>query len=235
MINSMKNERQAGIENSVDLALAHKNNFHNRNKLRSQLVVKMESRTPEREPMEASDEELLRAYRDGDPAGFDALLERHKGSVYAIIRGVVRDRDIAEDVFQEVFLKVIRASDTFDDRRRFAPWLFKIAVNAGRDALKSAAVRRVDASVELAEAAATAPATGEPERQAIASERRAAVAAALLQLPEPQRQVILLREFSGFSFEEIARMCNRPLNTVLSLMHRGLKRLRQTWPEGRTL
>lgn len=188
-----------------------------------------EPQATRRGDVERSDEELMRAFVAGDAPAFDALLERYRGRVYGAIRGIVRDDATAEDVFQEVFLKVIRSGETFDKGRPFAPWLFTVAYNVSMDALRRAAkAPAADASDRLA-----APVAGNPERRLMDRERREAVLRAIEELPEPQRRVVILRAFSEMSFAEIAEALNRPLNTVLSMMNRSLQRLRSVWPEGK--
>ena len=179
--------------------------------------------------MGRTDEELMRLYQHGRAECFDELLSRYRGPVFSMLHAMLRERDLAEDVFQEVFIKVIRSADTFDTGRRFAPWLFKIADNACLEALRSRKWRTHEPLPDNAEPAA--PDTHEPELTLLRNERRKNLADAIARLPDAQRQVILLREFAGLSFSEIAGIMDCPRNTALSHQHRALKRLRDQWPE----
>lgn len=182
--------------------------------------------------MGRSDEELITVFVEGDPTGFDALLERYRRPVFAMIHSMIQDATVAEDVFQETFLKVARAAGTFDRARRFSSWLFKIADNACLDALRGIQGMRRRTVPDDALPEQPAPQTVNPERQTLDREHRRTIADAIARLPESQRQAVALREFSGFSFEEIAKILNLPLNTVLSHHHRALKNLKRILPEG---
>jgi RNA polymerase sigma-70 factor (ECF subfamily) len=108
-----------------------------------------------------TDEELMAEFQNGDATCFDALLERYRGPVFAMIVNMLNDRIAAEDVFQEVFLKVIRSAQTYDPARAFAPWVFKIADNACMEAFR----RRKDEAGDATETAA--PESIEPERRVL--------------------------------------------------------------------
>jgi RNA polymerase sigma-70 factor, ECF subfamily len=177
-----------------------------------------------------TDEELMSAYTSGAPEAFDELLDRYRRPVFSMLMSMLRDRHRTEDVFQEVFLKVIRSATTFDTSRRFAPWLFKIADNACIEALRSGKYERLCDGSVVADTI-PAPSSANPEKQFLNSERQRELAKIIAGLPEHQRQTLVLREFAGYSFDEISKILDRPLNTVLSHMHRALKSLRKNLPE----
>ncbi|HOX28015.1 MAG TPA: sigma-70 family RNA polymerase sigma factor [bacterium] len=183
--------------------------------------------------MEKTDEQLMREFVAGDPGGFDVLLERYRRPVFSIILSMGRDREIVEDVFQEIFLKVIKKAETFDGERRFASWLFKIVDNTCIDVMRrDKTARRWNAGGEEALNRLAVSPEANPDAELVAKERRELLWETLAVLPDVQRSVILLREFAGYSYDEISGILSRPLNTVFSDMHRGLKRLRETWPGG---
>jgi RNA polymerase sigma-70 factor (ECF subfamily) len=85
---------------------------------------------------ERTDEQLLEAYREGDPDAFRALIRRYQSDLLRFLTRLTGDRQIAEDAFQDTFLQVHLSAGTFDPSRRFKPWLFTIAANKGRDLLR---------------------------------------------------------------------------------------------------
>jgi RNA polymerase sigma-70 factor (ECF subfamily) len=133
-----------------------------------------------------------------------------------------RDTAEAEDMFQEAFLRAFRSGGSFDPTRRFKTWLFAIAVNLARDRarrLAHPATPRVQDDGDLPEPKQTEPA----EDQWI---RRADLVSALDHLPEPIREVVLLRYFQGMEQAEIAAVVGIPQGTVKSRLHRGIRMLR---------
>jgi RNA polymerase sigma-70 factor (ECF subfamily) len=98
-----------------------------------------------------SDEELVSAYRGGDAAAFEELVRRHHDDLIRFLIRLTGNRAVAEDAFQDTFLQVHVSADTFDTSRRFKPWLFTIAANKGRDALRRNARRKaLDLSAPIA-------------------------------------------------------------------------------------
>jgi RNA polymerase sigma-70 factor (ECF subfamily) len=150
----------------------------------------------------------LEAVRRREPEALAALFERHFDRVYGFIHRLVGDRAQAEDLTQEVFLKVHRAAHTIDPARDPGPWLLTIAHNVCRDLWRSSAwkLRRRATSLDGdSPLAATLPsATRDPERQVLAAERERLVQQALLELPEPLRAAILMHDYQGMGHDEIA-------------------------------
>src|SRR5262245_36283784 len=150
----------------------------------------------------------LERVRLRDPEALAAFFERYFDRVYGLIYRLLGDRAQAEDVTQEVFLKVHRAADRIDPMRDPMPWLMTIAHNACRDLWRSNAwklTRRsasLDGDSPLAETLSRG--TNDPERDLLASERERLVQAALRQLPEPLRVAILLHDYQGLGHDEIA-------------------------------
>lgn len=173
-----------------------------------------------------------------DPTAFEALVDAYSHRLYGFLYRLTADRDDADDLLQEVFVRVVRMIDKYEHDGRFEPWLFRIAMNLARDR-----VRRAKASpVSLVAESPTndgEPRTGDPldrtESDRFAAPGEAAELAdqvdrlqqALEQLSEPERTVILLRHFSGMSFNDIAGLMDTPLGTALTRAHRGLKHLRE--------
>jgi RNA polymerase sigma-70 factor, ECF subfamily len=168
----------------------------------------------------ATDEECFSRFLDGDEGGFDLLLDRYRTPLFSFILRMVGNGE-ADDVFQETFVRVLRHRYRFDASRRFSPWLFAIAANLCRDAL-----RRRRRSPELqAEELPEGVSGANPEADTAGAEIRRAVAVAVSGLPPDQREVFLLREQAGLSFREIAETTGANLNTVLGRMHQAVKKL----------
>ncbi len=174
-----------------------------------------------------SDEQLLIGVLAGDQAAFATLVTRHHapllGYLYHLVGG---DRPLAEDLVQETFLHLLRQRAKPTDRP-FKPWLYTIATNLTRDHFKSAAVRcreqrgnEEDALLRLTDSAPG------PEDRALAAEKGGEVCAALAQLSEEYRFVVILRFYQGFSLQEIAETLQIPLGTVKSRLSAGVHRLR---------
>ena len=176
---------------------------------------------------ERSDEQLMTAVMAGDQAALAALVTRHHapllGYLYRLVGG---DRQLSEDLVQETLLHVLRQR-TYQAARPFKPWLYTIATNLARDYFKSAAVRQCwregDSEEALLHLYDSAP---DPEEHALAAEQGSEVRAALAQLREEYRVVLLLRFYQGFSLQEIAETLHIPLGTVKSRLSVGVHRLR---------
>jgi RNA polymerase sigma-70 factor, ECF subfamily len=177
---------------------------------------------------ERSDEQLMAAVMSGDRAALAVLVSRHHapllGYLYRLVGG---DRELAEDLVQETLLRVLRQR-TYACGHPFKPWVYTIATNLARDYAKSAQVRHrgrssSDEEARLLQLYDSAPG---PEERALAAERGSTVQAALAELSEDYRVVILLRFYQEFSLSEIAQTLQIPLGTVKSRLSVGVHRLR---------
>jgi RNA polymerase sigma-70 factor (ECF subfamily) len=176
---------------------------------------------------EKSDEQLMAAVMAGDQVALAALVTRHHdpllGYLYHLVGG---DRQLAEDLVQETLLHVLRQR-TYQAARPFKPWLYMIATNLARDYFKSAAVRRSFRSGNAEEALLHLyDSEPSPEERALAAEQESLVRAALAQLGEDYRVVVILRFYQGFSLQEIAETLHIPLGTVKSRLSVSIHRLR---------
>jgi RNA polymerase sigma-70 factor (ECF subfamily) len=165
-------------------------------------------------------EDLPRLLQKGEPAAFDEFHRRYSGRLLRFVERLCGPRD-AEDIAQEVYLRLLRSLPAYREEQRFEAWLFTIANRLCVDAH-----RRRRPTVQAAAAALAAPARFEPDRAADRRERFEALLAELRRLPFEQRQVFLLREEGGLPFQEIARMLDAPLGTVLARMKYAMDRLR---------
>jgi len=175
-----------------------------------------------------SDEDLMLALKAGDEAGFAELMRRHRGPIVNYVNRLIGDRDRAEDLAQEVFLRVYRHAGTYRVTARFTTWLYTIASNLGKNELRNRARRRnvsmEDTPRELGQDdyhLGTREDFLTPDRVSDLRERQRKVRLAIDSLPEHFRLMIVLRDLEGFAYEEIASMLELPLGTVKSRINRA--------------
>jgi len=149
--------------------------------------------------MEAPDEELMLAYGRGDAGAFETLYKRHRGPVYRFVLRAIKNRSTAEELFQEVWIRVIEARSRYAPQARFTTWLYTIAHNLLVDYWRRKGLTLVQLDEEQLVAAPDNPA-----RQAEAREALARLAQAIEALPAAQREAFLLHEEAGLSVAEIA-------------------------------
>jgi RNA polymerase sigma-70 factor (ECF subfamily) len=181
---------------------------------------------------ELADSELMLRYRDGDKAAFEELYERHRLPLYRFLFRQLGNEQSCDDVFQEVWSKVIRARHNYRASARFTTYLYRIARNSLIDHFRRAGKHSVaisDARDDVPEAAA---ATGDPAAAAERSDQREALLAALAQLPDEQREAFLLREEAGCGLAEIAEITGVGHETVKSRLRYALLKLRKSLGDG---
>jgi len=185
-----------------------------------------------------SDNELLRRHLKGDEKVFAVLLERYRVELFNFLARFTGDAALAEDVFQETFLQLHVSAGTFDQSRRLKPWLFTIAANKARDAMRSRRRRQaapLDAPVagsqdERTTYADLIPAdVPAPSESLVNLETRQAVHNIIRQMPEAQRLVLLLSYFHELPYKEIAETLGVPLGTVKSRLHAAVKHFARQW------
>jgi RNA polymerase sigma-70 factor (ECF subfamily) len=168
------------------------------------------------------DAALMVAFQRGDEAAFRTLFERHARSMVAFCHRFVRDTARAEELAQDVFLKLHQAAPRYRPSARFKTFLHRIAANHCLNELRRgeyAAREEADAGRQDIEALPGRGAT--PEQEAVAEALGRAVEALLLRLPEKQRAAFALRRFEGLSYEEIAEVLEVSVPAVKSLIHRA--------------
>lgn len=181
--------------------------------------------------MELTDAELLAAFKAGDPEALGLLMERHKAALYGYLLRLTGRQDAAEDVFQEVFLKLVRDPGAYGEKEKFKAWLFTVARNAAMDHFRRQAAKGevplegVDGKAGPADFLASAEPG--PEQAFYGKDLGRRIDAALASLSEDQREVFYLRHYSELSFREIAQALKLPIGTVLARMSRAAARLRE--------
>jgi RNA polymerase sigma-70 factor, ECF subfamily len=175
------------------------------------------------------DATLMLRYADGDMAAFEQLYERYKTPLYRYLQRLCRDRDLANDVFQETWGNIIDARSRYGARAKFKTYLFRVAHNCAVDHLRRLnrwAAREGTDIEDVAQVVADNP-HQQPDQQLSATQFRAEFQAALHALPDEQRAVFVLHEESGLPLAEIADITHCNAETAKSRLRYAIKKLRQ--------
>ena len=183
-----------------------------------------------------TDQDIVALARAGEEAAYRELIRRYERPLFSLVYRMVRDRELAEDLSQETFVKALNAIESYRPEFKFSSWIFKIANNAAIDHLRR---RELDTlslegspQAETPEAIeATALQIGDrqesPLDEVAARELGGQIEAAIAELRPEYRSCILLRHVEGRAYEEIAEILNLPLGTVKTYIHRARNELRQ--------
>jgi RNA polymerase sigma-70 factor (ECF subfamily) len=177
--------------------------------------------------MEAPDEELMRAYGQGDAGAFETLYKRHRGPVYRFVLRAIKNRSSAEELFQEVWIRVIEARRRYTPQARFTTWLYTIAHNLLVDHWRRKGLTLVQLDDEAAVAAPDNPA-----RQAEAREALARLLQAIESLPAAQREAFLLHEEAGMTVAEIATATGSNEEAAKSRLRYAMAKLKAQVDDG---
>lgn len=183
---------------------------------------------------------VIRGAQRGEAAAFDWLIDRFGSRIAGFLYRMTGSRQDSEDLVQEVFLRLVRMIPAYRHDGRFEPWLFRIAANLARDRIRRAKRLRIHTGEGDAKAGQSDRSVGGATRlneleivvdgvdaRLVHQEEMDALNAALREIPEAEREVVMLRHFSQLSFKEIAEVTGIPLGTALARAHRGLARLRE--------
>ena len=183
---------------------------------------------------QVSDIDLIRSFQEGDAGSFEVLVNRYKDRIYSSILFFVKDTYLAEDLFQDVFIKII---DTLKNRRyteegKFLPWALRIAHNLCVDyfrkvkrapSIKTSDNQDIFEVIQITEEG--------PDAKLMRAQSHERIRRMLDLLPEEQREIIVLRHYANLSFKEIAQITNCSINTALGRMRYGLINLRKMMVE----
>jgi len=179
--------------------------------------------------VEQADGELVVAAQAGDHAAFETLVRRYSERAYRAAYRVVRDASQAEDVLQEALIKAYRALPNFERRSSFYTWLYRITVNLALDRRRregrAPSLEWDDSVSHNVDPRAVSPVSENPETASRRTEVRELVAEGVQHLPDGQREVLLLREVDGLSYEEIATSMQISKGTVMSRLHYARKKM----------
>jgi len=178
--------------------------------------------------MEAGDEQLMLAYREGDAGAFELLYKRHKGALYRFVLRSIRERAIAEELYQEIWMRAIEARGRYEVQAKFTTWLYTIAHNRLVDHWRKRGLQLVSLDQEdTAAAEPSAAADYEPHRILEAKQSLARFARALEALPPAQREAFLLHEEAGMSVAEIAHATGAGEEAAKSRLRYALSKLKE--------
>ncbi len=175
---------------------------------------------------EQLDEDLVLRVQQGDKSAYDFLVIKYQHKIIQLVNRYVKDPSESQDVAQEAFMKAYRALPSFRGDSAFYTWLYRIAINTAKNYLVSRTRRNSDYQVDIqdAEQIDNAPqlhGLDTPERSLLNDEIVETIQAAIEKLPEEMRIAIMLREFEGMSYEEIAQVMDCPVGTVRSRLFRA--------------
>lgn len=177
------------------------------------------------EPAQTADVNLLHAIAGGDEAALASLYDRYRLILFGLLVRILGSREEAEDILQEVFIQVWRRAADFDEQRgKPFTWLVTLARSRAIDRLRQLSARERLATANAREAPAEA---SDAAADAYRSEQKEIVSGALAQLPQDQRQTLLLAYFEGLTQSEIAQQLGAPLGTVKTRMRTGMIKLRE--------
>ncbi|MBN2369210.1 MAG: sigma-70 family RNA polymerase sigma factor [Vicinamibacteria bacterium] len=179
--------------------------------------------------MGMQDEELVAAFQQGDYAAFDSLMFRWERKIQGAIYRLTGSEEDARDLAQEAFLRAYRALKGFKGEARFSSWLYQIALNLCRDRMRRRKGKTWVSLEELTEGGEIAASHARPSALDMIEARDLSriVADAVAALPEEQREVIILKEYEGMTFAEIATALEVPISTVKTRLYRGLGQMRR--------
>lgn len=177
-----------------------------------------------------SDQSLVKQYIQGNESCLEMLIKRHKDRLFTTIILIVKDSYIAEDIFQETFIKIIKnlKAGKYNEEGKFLPWAARIARNMAIDyfrktkrmpTITDSSGQDVFRTIKIK--------TENREQQIIRSEKESLVRAAIEKLPAEQRQVLILRHYGDLSFKEIAKMTDVSINTALGRMRYAITNMRK--------
>jgi RNA polymerase sigma-70 factor (ECF subfamily) len=189
-----------------------------------------------------SDADLLARYVAGEETAFREIVARYKDGLYTFLGQFLNQRDLIDDVFQDTFIQVFTSRGSFDTSRPLRPWLFTIAANKAKDALRK---RQRTAATPIGTIAGaqdmsfddvlnglTAD-TAVPEDEVERAETAAQVRAVIASMPENLREILILAYFNKFSYKQMAQILSIPIGTVKSRLHTAVGRFAREWKASR--
>ncbi len=185
-----------------------------------------------------TDAQLLARFSEGDESAFRELVNRYKNGLYAFLKQFLNHQDMVEDAFQETFLQLFTSRDSFDTSRPLRPWLFTIAANKAKDALRK---RQRTSAIPIGSIAESqemsfddvlnslASDTTMPYEDLQKSETASLVGQIITDMPENLREILILAYFDKFSYKQMAQILSIPIGTVKSRLHTAVGRFAKEW------
>jgi len=191
-----------------------------------------------KEPAEPTDAQLLARYAAGEEDAFRAIVNRYKNGLYAFLRKFLNRQELLEDVFQETFLQLFKSQDTFDTTRPLRPWLFTIAANKAKDALRK---KQRTAALNIGIIADAEEMSFEDVLNTLSSDPKVPyddiekdetalqVRRIIADMPENLREILIFAYFNQFSYKQMAQVLSIPIGTVKSRLHTAVACFAKEW------
>ena len=185
-----------------------------------------------------TDGELLARYAEGEEAAFREIVNRYKNGLYAFLRMFLNRRELVEDIFQETFLQLFNSRESFDRNRPLRPWLFTIAANKAKDALRkwqrknAVPIGTMTDSEELSFDDMLNSVSSDrtmPYEQLQKDETALRVRRIISDMPENLREILVFAYFNRFSYKQMAEILSIPIGTVKSRLHTAVGRFAKEW------
>jgi len=185
-----------------------------------------------------SDAKLLDRSAAGDEGAFREIVNRYKNGLYAFLRNFLNRQDVIDDVFQETFLQLFTSSESFDPTRPLRPWLYTIAANKAKDALRkmqrtaAVPIGTMTESDEMSFGDMLNVLGSEEERPFEGIERdeiATNVRRVIADMPDNLREILVLAYFNKFSYKQMAQVLSIPIGTVKSRLHTAVGRFAKDW------
>jgi len=185
-----------------------------------------------------TDAELLARYAAGEEPAFREIVTRYKDGLYAFLHKFLNQHDMIEDVFQETFIQLYTSRDSFDTDRPLRPWLFTIAANKAKDALRK---RQRTAAISIGTVADSQEMSFDDVLNTLTSdetmpydeleenEASSQVRQVIADMPENLREILILAYFNKFSYKQMAQVLSIPIGTVKSRLHTAVDRFAKDW------
>ncbi len=184
--------------------------------------------------MNLTDQELIDLYVGGDEKAFEILLNRHRDKIFTSIYLFVKDQELAEDIFQDVFIKIIRSlkKGKYNHQGKFLQWAMRISYNMCVDHFRKSKRRTKVSATETFDIFDILQTKEENiEQKIIKSQVHKKLRKVVDRLPDEQREVVILRHYADMSFKEISELTNVSINTALGRMRYALINMRKTIEE----
>lgn len=185
-----------------------------------------------------ADADLFARFAAGEESAFREIISRYKDSLYTFLRQFIKQQDILEDVFQETFLQLFTSRESFDPSRPLRPWLFTIAANKAKDALRkqhrtaAISIGGIADAEEMSFDEALDILTSDtkmPYEKLETTETARRVRQIIANMPENLRQILILGYFEKFSYKQMAEILSIPIGTVKSRLHAAVGRFAKDW------
>ena len=185
-----------------------------------------------------TDAELLQHYIQGDETAFREIVGRYKNGLYAFLKQFLNRTDLVEDVFQETFLQLFTSRGSFDQSRPLRPWLFTIAANKAKDALRKSQRTSAVPIGAISDAQdmsfdemlnSLGSDNTEPSDELEKNETADRVNEVIAGIPENLREILILSYFNKFSYKQMADVLSIPIGTVKSRLHTAVARFAKDW------